>query len=138
MIELVITVSIIAVLAALVYPSYQHAIRKAKRTEARAALLQLMQQQERFYSLHTTYVQFSADATDVEAKQFKWYSGDNPASSTYEIQGKACADSTLTDCVLITATAGGSRVGKGYDDPECQVMSLTSNGAKLPVGEKCW
>lgn len=138
LIEIVIVVSIIAILAVLIYPTYQHAVRKAKRTEARAALFQLMQQQERYYLQHATYVQFSAGLTDTAGRKFKWYSGDSPALSAYEIHGDACVGSTLKECVLITATAGSGRVGRSYSDPECKVMSLSSNGSKLPSGKECW
>lgn len=137
LLEVMVVAAIIAILAALVYPTYQHAIRKARRTEARVALFQLMQQQERYYSQHTTYVQFSADSIDTESSKFKWYSGDSPAVSAYEIQGDVCVGGTLRDCILITATAS-NRVGKKYSDSQCQVMSLSSTGTKLPADKECW
>lgn len=55
LIELMIVVAIVAVLAAIAYPSYQEQIRKARRTDAKTALLDLAARQERFYSVQNTY-----------------------------------------------------------------------------------
>lgn len=136
--EVMIVVVISAILAALTYPSYRQAVRKAKRAEARAALLQMMQQQERYFMLHTSYVVFSAGSTDADARRFKWYSGESAATSAYEIDGAACAGESLRDCILLRATAGSPRVDTRYRDPDCAVMSLSSTGAKLPDNKDCW
>lgn len=138
LVEVMTVAVIIVILAALAYPSYRHAVRMAKRAEGRAALLQLMQQQERYYMLHTRYVAFAADSADVEAKRFKWFSGESAAASAYEISGAPCAAESLQDCILLTATAGSARVDSRHDDPHCGVMSLSSTGMKLPAGKNCW
>ena len=48
LIELMIVVAIVAILTSVAYPAYTSSIIKGKRAEARAALTELMQQQERF------------------------------------------------------------------------------------------
>ena len=48
LIELMIVVAVISILGAIAYPSYQESVRKGRRAEGRAALQELMQQQERF------------------------------------------------------------------------------------------
>ncbi|HCY64560.1 MAG TPA: pilus assembly protein PilE [Oxalobacteraceae bacterium] len=138
LVEVMTVAVIIAILAALAYPSYRHAVRLAKRAEGRAALLQLMQQQERYYLLHTRYVAFAADSTDEDAKRFKWFSGESAAVSAYEIDGAPCAAESLQECILLTATAGSARVDRRYNDPHCRVKSLSSTGMKLPADNNCW
>lgn len=43
LIEIMVVAVIVAILATIAYPSYQSSIRKAKRSEGHAALMQLMQ-----------------------------------------------------------------------------------------------
>ena len=58
LIELMITVAIIGILAAIAYPSYQDSILKGRRAEGRTALLNLLQQQERYYTQTGSYLSF--------------------------------------------------------------------------------
>ena len=60
LIDVMVAVVIVGILAAIAYPSYQHAVRKTRRAEARAALMQIMQQEERYYSHATTYIAFAS------------------------------------------------------------------------------
>ncbi|MEX1033051.1 MAG: type IV pilin protein [Cellvibrionaceae bacterium] len=56
LVELMIVVAIIAILAAVVYPSYQNNIEKGRRSDAQGALQGLAQAMERFYTNNSTYV----------------------------------------------------------------------------------
>jgi len=139
LIEMMVVLVIVSILAAVAYPAYTDAVRKAKRTEGRAALMQLMQQEERYYSQHNSYIGFSAASTDPDEKQFKWYSGDSPASSAYQIEAAACGSGdTLQDCVRLAAQPGTSRVDAGFQDAECGKLTLQSNGVKGADGDNCW
>jgi type IV pilus assembly protein PilE len=53
--ELMIVVVIVGILTAFAYPSYRQYVARAKRNEARAALLQVATNQERFYLQNNTY-----------------------------------------------------------------------------------
>jgi type IV pilus assembly protein PilE len=55
LLELMIVVVIIGILAAIAYPNYRQYVARAKRTEARAALLKIAVNQERFYLQNNTY-----------------------------------------------------------------------------------
>ena len=55
LLELMIVVVIVAVLSMIAYPSYREYSARAKRNEARAALLQIATMQERFYLQNNTY-----------------------------------------------------------------------------------
>ena len=140
LIELMIVLAVAAILAAIAYPSYQESVRKTRRAEGRTALMQLMQQQERFYSQHTRYIAFSSASTDANEKRFKWYSADSAASSSYEISAAACSDDVIQNCVALTAKPGTEKVNKGYKDPACGELTLTSTGIKKASGTAalCW
>ena len=55
LIELMITVAIIAILTMIAYPSYQQYILKSHRTDAKTALLDLATRQERLFTLQNVY-----------------------------------------------------------------------------------
>jgi type IV pilus assembly protein PilE len=50
LIEVMIVVAIVSILAAIAYPSYLEFIRKSRRAEARAQLMEAVQYMQRFYS----------------------------------------------------------------------------------------
>lgn len=60
--ELMIVVVIIGILAAVAYPNYRDFTARAKRNEAKAALLKIAVNQERIYLNSNTYTQ---DMTDL-------------------------------------------------------------------------
>jgi len=138
LIEMLVVLVILAILAAIAYPSYLESVRKAKRVEGRAALTKIMQQQERYYSLHTTYLAFSSDATGENEKKFKWFSGEQAASSFYEISAQACNGEHIRDCVLLTAQPGTIKVDRHYRDPVCGNLTLNSRGERKADADKCW
>jgi type IV pilus assembly protein PilE len=55
LIELMITVLIVAILAAIAYPSYREQIQKARRADGQGVLLQLAMVMERIYTEEGTY-----------------------------------------------------------------------------------
>jgi type IV pilus assembly protein PilE len=132
LVELMITVAIVAILAAVAYPAYTSQVVSARRSDGQAKLLEIMQAQERYYTTQNTY---TADMTDLG------YSND-PADSDenwYQVDGQACGGSTLAECIVLTATAQGDQATK---DTECGNLSLNSRGAKGESGtgtvDDCW
>jgi len=131
LLELMITVAVIGILAAVAYPSYQEYVRKAKRAEGRVAILQLMQQQERYMTQYNTYKAFTKNASDVP---FKTFSGDNKSSAAFHLGARACTDQTIANCVEVFAEPQ-------YVDPFVTEIALTSTGVKKCTGTKtelCW
>ena len=55
LIELMVVVAVIAILASIAYPSYQEQIRKSRRAQAKADLVELTQVLERFRTVNNTY-----------------------------------------------------------------------------------
>ncbi|RJG06597.1 type IV pilin protein [Noviherbaspirillum cavernae] len=140
LIEVMVVTVIVAVLASIAYPSYQGAIRRAKRAEAQAALMQLMQQQERFYSQNNSYIAFSFLSESESETRFKWYLGQSAAKSAYEISGSACDGETIADCVVLTAKPGTENVDMNFTDLQCGDLTLRSTGEKAASTDStdCW
>lgn len=144
LVELLAALAIISLLLALAMPAYHGHIVRAKRVQGQAALLRLMQQQERYYTQNNRYLAFSSASPAPQLQQFPWWSGDVPAngaaSSAYEIEAFACTESTLAQCVLLRALPGTSKVDAQFHDAECGVLSLTSTGQRGSSGpaSHCW
>lgn len=118
LIELMIVVAIIGILAMIAYPSYQAHTRKTARTDGQSKLMEVMQAQERHYTVNHTYV------TDLSLLGY-------PAATVssdedyYTVSAAACG-SGITSCVLLTATAQGGQVSDGN-------LTLDSIGNKTPA-----
>jgi type IV pilus assembly protein PilE len=138
LIQVIVALAVIAILAGIAFPSYQEAVRKGKRAEGRAALYQIILQEERFYSQRNSYIAFSSASTGADEKQFKWFSGNAPSTSAYEISAEACENDSIQNCVRLVAKPGTAKVDSNFDDPVCGELSLTSAGEKKANREECW
>lgn len=140
LVEIMIVLAIVGILASIAYPGYASYITRSRRIEGQMALLDIMQQQERFYSLHNTYAAFAADSPDPDAQRFKWWSGGAAAASAYELRGAACPDRDITECIELTALPGTDKVDAKFSDTECGALTLDSIGRRGPAGGKtrCW
>lgn len=54
--EVMVTVAIVGILAAIAFPSYQDSLRKSRRTDAKNALTQAVANMERYYNQNNTYL----------------------------------------------------------------------------------
>jgi type IV pilus assembly protein PilE len=61
LVELMITVVVLAIIVGIAVPSYQQQVRKSRRADARNALLDLAGREERFLSISNSYSQTPAD-----------------------------------------------------------------------------
>lgn len=105
LIELMIVVAIVALLASIAYPAYTNAVVKGKRGEGRTALIDLMQQQERYLTQTGSYgYNGSAIARGTTGVPFKMYSGDDRARAAYLLGARACTIApapSLRDCIEV-------------------------------------
>lgn len=140
LIELMIVVAIVAILASVAYPAYTDSVRKGRRAEARTALMELMQQQERYATQRNTYLAFSnsnGTTTPTDASTtFKVYAGTSSSSVSYWLSAATCAapNNDVKSCITLTATPV-------RDDPEAGNLSINSIGEKSCTGTKpavCW
>ena len=116
--ELMIVVVIIAVLAAVAYPNYRQYAARAKRNEARAALLQIATNQERFYLQNNTYTEnlqqlgfpttptFTTDTGSYVVRVDPGSADANNFGATATYQN---ADAELGKCATFTIDARGNK-----------------------------
>jgi type IV pilus assembly protein PilE len=140
LIELMIVMAILLVLAAVAYPAYAGYITKTRRIEGQIALIEAIQQQERFYTRNNTYITFSSASTDAEERNFKWWSGSTAATSAYELKARACPGRVLTQCVEVQAIPGTGMVDARFKDADCETLSINSAGEHASSGplNRCW
>lgn len=139
LIEVMIVVAIIGILTSIAYPAYTGAILKGKRTEGRAALAELMQQQERYMTQRNTYLTFTNVAgttTPASASTtFKTFSGDSLAKAAYYLKASVCDSTTaITECVMVEAVPIAN-------DLEAGTLQILSTGTKTCTGTNtpvCW
>ena len=63
LIELMIVVAVVAILAAIAYPSYTDSVLKSRRGQAKADMVEAAQMLERYHSEKNTYVGFVLNPT---------------------------------------------------------------------------
>ena len=140
LIEMLVVLAIVMILMVVAYPGYATYVVRAKRVEAQAALLEQMLQQERYFTQHNTYLAFSSEASEPEARRFRWWSGSSAASSGYELRGDPCPEQPINRCIVLKAVPGTTKVDASFRDAACQTLMLTStaqHGADGP-DTHCW
>ena len=124
LIELMIVVVVVSILAAVAYPNYRDYAARAKRNEARAALLQVATNQERFYLNNNT---FSTDMTDLGFSDDPFTTD----SGSYVVDVTAASPSNFS--ATATYQLGGNEATK------CLTFTLDGRGAKTSGPDtNCW
>nr|WP_269801141.1 type IV pilin protein [Colwellia sp. 75C3] len=122
LIELMITVAIMGILAAVAYPSYSDFVVRSNRAEAPRELVRLANLQEQLFVDSRAYTANVSELGVGSATEWETPSGYYKISS-------AVVNSTFT----LTATAQGTQATQ---DAGCLNITITDTGKKLPIA--CW
>lgn len=145
LIEMMIVAAVIAILAAIAYPSYTAQMLKAQRTEGKAALMRAAQLLERSFTQNGAY----PDGTTALGALYGATAGtpiysnpDNPMSAAlgkFEIVYAPAAGGAPVDYVL-RATPQATAIS----DTECPTLGIDERGRRLvsdavpAPGNRCW
>mgnify|MGYP003632983414 CR=1 FL=1 len=116
LIELMIALAIIAILTAIAYPSYQDSVRKARRGDAQADMVQYAGFAERIFTETNVYTSATQALSGIADTGFYNYTM-TPAATSF----------------TITAAPLGGQIGDA-----CGIMTLTNTGATTPSAAGCW
>jgi type IV pilus assembly protein PilE len=133
LIELMITVVVVGILAAIAYPSYQTFVAQANRSEAKGILLESAQFLERNYTTNNCYHRTDAACATAATSVPLLPILRSPKSSTagtakYNITAVYNADlaaacATTGQCFTLSATPTGSMTGD-----QCGTITLDQTG----------
>lgn len=135
LIEVLVVVAIIGILSAIAYPLYNDQVERSRRSDARGALLEIAQAQERFFTINGVYTDDLTDLSIDPALQ-----AGTSESGFYNVAVAFVGADTST--FLTTATPVAARA-QAKDD-KCTRLTLNQLGVKAGTdsvgkgGAACW
>lgn len=132
LIEILIVVAIMGILMTVALPAYQNSVLRSGRAEAKAELLQVASDQERYFSNFNTYI------TDALPLNTPTVADRNrtTVNGLYVISVAACAGGAITNCFVATATPQGNQTGDA-----CSTLTISNTGVRGATGDtadECW
>lgn len=128
LIELMIAVAIVAILAAVAYPSYSRYMLTSHRTEAQTALVRISNLEERYFMDNNQYGSLFNLGLTATSAATTLSTENNYYTISVQVSG-----ATYT----LTATASGSQAS----DSECGTLALNDTGHKsssTASADICW
>ena len=131
LIELMVTVSIVAILATIAAVTYTKQVQKSRRTDARSAVMDLAGREEKLFSTTNAYSALPSDL-GYGAVGDPWPI--NVGSGYYQVT----VTTPTAVSYLVTATAIGTQAG----DAGCATFSVDQLGSQTSTGGEaaatCW
>lgn len=122
LLELMITVAIVAILSTIAYASYQYFVIKSRRAAATTCLQERAQFMERYYTTHLSYAdapdpaQCGVDLNDFYVVKFVGA----PGAHTFEISATPSDKQPDSKCGVLSINAQGTRaIGGSGTVAEC-------------------
>lgn len=133
LIELMIVVAVIAIIAAIALPSYDASVKRGKRSDGKAYLLDLASQQETFYAQNLSYANSITGAAQLNTSAT---STEGFYTLTLSVLPAGCS-SAGTKCRTFALTATPT-----FSDDLCTTLTYNSAGVKGNTGSgsvnDCW
>ena len=130
--EVMIVIVIVAILASIAYPSYRDQMQKARRSDAKNALMAAATRQEQFNLDRNTY---TTSMTDLGYAASPYISEEG----YYSVTAAAGACGTIARCYTLTATPVAGK--PQANDAKCTSFSVSSTGQRTATGtaaSTCW
>jgi type IV pilus assembly protein PilE len=133
LIELMVTVAVLAILATIVIPAYENLIRSSRRADGRAAATAVALALERRFSVYQRYDEIDGDGSIDFNELVKEAGLEEKLKSKTSVQGYYLFDVALSTVVgqpqyVITVDPVGSKSQAA--DKYCTQMTLNAFGAK--------
>ena len=131
LVELMIVVAIVAILAAIAYPSYLESVARSRRADAKAVLLENAQWLERQYSITQSYAK-AGDGSAID--QVPHIQAPKDGAKAYTVGFSASSATGYT----IAAVPANTMVGD-----KCGTFTLTQTGTRnvtnaTATKAECW
>ncbi len=127
LIELMITVAIIGILAAIAYPSYTRYVIDTRRATGAGCLMELSQWMERNYTTCLRYDKTGAACDiDVDSSRLPDLQCRTDLGTAYAFTIAGGANAITTNSYLLEATPGGAQAS----DTQCGTLSINQQGVK--------
>jgi len=132
LIELMVTLVIIAILTMIAYPSFMQSVRKGNRSDAHTAMMRAASNLERFFSTNGTYT------TDSSILGFNMVGDDATSDQGHYIITIGAGATGIGSSYVVSATAIDGDM-QSHDDG-CTEFSISSLGVRTPdpTATKCW
>jgi len=128
LVELMITIAILAVLMAIVVPNYQLQIQKSRRADAKATLMGEAQRLERCFTDNDTFLGCEASDYNPPVPSYKGHYNISATITTVDGEGNEATASAITaGGYTLTATATGDQA----NDTRCTSFSINELGQKI-------
>ena len=119
--ELMVTIVIVGILAAIAYPAYVDQMRKTRRSDAQSALLNMAAHMEHYFTENNTYLGATADSIGVSSTSPEGY-----------------YDMSITNLTATSYTLNAAPVATGPQASDtCGTLTLTNTNLKGPNID-CW
>ena len=142
LVELMVTVVILAILATASVASYRQYIRRANRVDATSALLRISAAEERFYLQNNRYATTADELSDPPPGGL----GIGATSLGLYVLSLEAAEGGAIAGFKASATASSS--GSQRDDDDCQAFSIDESGGRsatdaggtesAEITARCW
>ena len=134
LVEALVVLAIVAILASIAVPSYTESVNRARRSDAKAFLMQLASDQESFYAQNFSYANSILAANQLDYDDL--LSPESNYTAALTVQPAGC-EAGVEACRTYSFT-----LTPAFVDNRCTTLTLEGNGTRDSTGTgtvgDCW